>query len=425
MSVCGPEATTLALFVSDVDVVGGSERQALLLARTLVGRGVPVDLITCTSPELLRPPRRWVERRDGVRLVRLPRLLVEPVAGALLGARRGALRGLVAVGLMMGAIAARIGRALDLPVVVKLAGAGAAGDMAALARLPAADRARVLDDLRRAHVVCVTEAVAREALAAGLPAARLARIPNGVDLAAVSCAAPARLHEGPTALFPTALFPTAVFPTAPFPTALFVGRLDPAKGADTLVQAFAAVARDVPDAALLLAGEGPERPALEALAARLGLGPRVRFLGRRDDPFALLRGATVVVVPSRSEGLSNTLLEALAAGCAVVASGIDPNREVTGDDAALLVPPDDPAALAAALTQALRDPDLRARLGAAARARAADFAIERVADEYLALLARLGPPPDPGRVRVARGLARARLDDLLRTGQRALRRALG
>ncbi|MCO5171740.1 MAG: glycosyltransferase [Planctomycetes bacterium] len=331
----------LAVFVGDVDVVGGSERQALLLARTLTRRGVPVDVLTCTSPGPLRLPRRWAERRDGARLVRLPRLLLEPAAGALLAPRRGDLRGLHGVGLMMGVIAARVGRALDLPVTVKLAGAGAAGDMVALARLPAPDRARVLADLRRTHLVCVSEEVAAEALAAGVEAERVVRIPNGVDLG------PDVAQADPGAA----------------PTVLFVGRLDPAKGADDLLRAFARLAGG--GARLVLAGDGPERPALERLARDLGVADRVDLLGRRDDVPALLRGATVVAVPSRSEGLSNALLEALAAGCAVVATAIGPNREAAGD-AALLAPPGDVAALAGALARARRPrPAAGARRGRA------------------------------------------------------------
>ncbi len=382
----------LALFVTDVDALGGSERQTLLLARTLARRGVSVDVITDTTPGLLRLPARWVERRDGARLVRLPRLLVEPAAGALLAGQRGSLRGLVAVGLMMGAIAARIGRALDLPVVVKLAGAGAAGDVAALRRLSPADQRAVLTDLRTTHVVCVTEEVAREALGVGLPPERLVRIPNGVDL-------PAQVAPEPA-------------PDRAERAVLFLGRLDRAKGVDTLVRAFARVAPARPGVALRIAGEGPERAALERLSAALGVAPRVQLLGRRDDPLALLRAATVVAVPSRSEGMSNALLEAMAAGRAVVASSIAANREATGDDAALLVPPDDPDALGDALGRALDDAALRARLGAAARARAGGFGIERVADDYLRLLDRLGPPPARGPLALVAGLARARARDL-------------
>lgn len=391
--------TRLALLVTDADALGGSERQTLLLARTLARRGVPVDVITCTSPGLLTPPRRWVEARDGVRLVRLPRLLLEPVAGALLAAERRSLRGLVAVGLMMGAIAARLGRALDLPVVVKLAGAGRAGDVAALERLAPADRTGVLADLRTTHVVCVTEEVAREAVAAGLSPARLVRLPNGVDAAAIAAAPATDLDLGPTVLF--------------------LGRLDPAKGVDTLLRAFADVARQVTDATLLVAGEGPERPGLELLAAALGLEGRVRFLGRRSDPFGLLRQATVVAVPSRSEGMSNTLLEAMAAGRAVVASAIPANREAAGDGA-LLVPPDDAAALGRALVRALQDAELRDALGAAARARvAARFSIDRVAEGYLELVERLGPPPARGPLALVVGLARARALDVRRVLARA------
>lgn len=389
-------ATGLAIFVTDVDVIGGSERQALLLARALARRGVPVELITSTSPGLLRLPARWTERRHGYRLRRLPQLLLEPAAGALLGAHRRSLRGLYAIGLMMGTIASRVGRALGLPVVVRLAGAGEAGDMAALGRLAEVDRAQALADLRRTNVVCVTDELTREALSAGLDPERLSRVPNGVDVEAVAAAPIVRLR-------------------GEAPTVLFLGRLDRAKGADTLVRAFAAVIQEVPTARLVLAGEGPERGPLEALVGALGLGSCVDLLGRRDDPFGLLRGATVAALPSRSEGMSNTLLEALAAGCPVVATGIDANREVAGDaGAALLVPPDAPGALADALVRLLRDHDLRAALGRAARARAADFAIDRVAEATLAVFERLGPPPARGAVEVAAGLTRARARDVSR-----------
>lgn len=165
-------------------------------------------------------------------------------------------------------------------------------------------------------------------------------------------------------------------------TVLAVARLVPQKGIDVLVRAAAQL-----DATVLVAGDGPERAALEAEAAG-----RVQFLGRRTDVPALLASAGVFVLPSRYEGTSLALLEAMGAGKAVVATAIGGNDELVRDGIdGLLVPPDDADALAAALGRLLDDPQLRARLGAAAAARvAAEFsaagATERVVSVYREIL---------------------------------------
>ena len=180
---------------------------------------------------------------------------------------------------------------------------------------------------------------------------------------------------------------------------LFAGRLDPQKGVDVLLDALAAL--PAPRPRVLLAGEGPEEGALRDRAARLGVAADVSFLGRRIDVAGLLRGATVCCLPSRSEGLSNTLLEALAAGTPVVASDLASFSEVTGSDAtgdpaALLVPQGDPAALARALARVLSDPALRQRLAAAGSQRVQAYAMDRVVQAHLELLERLPSPRPPG-----------------------------
>ena len=165
-------------------------------------------------------------------------------------------------------------------------------------------------------------------------------------------------------------------------TVLAVARLVHQKGIDVLIRAAAQV-----DATVLVAGDGPERPALETAAP-----DSVRFLGHRTDVPALLADADVFVLPSRYEGTSLALLEAMGAGKAVVASAIGGNDELVRDEVdGLLVPADDPDALAAALRRLLDDPQLRERLGAAAAARvAADFsaaaAAQRVAAVYREVL---------------------------------------
>jgi glycosyltransferase involved in cell wall biosynthesis len=150
------------------------------------------------------------------------------------------------------------------------------------------------------------------------------------------------------------------------PMVLAVARLDPQKGHRHLL----AAATDVPGAMFVLAGDGPERPALEALASTLGVADRVRFLGTRDDVPELLAASDAVVLPSLYEGLPISALEAMAARRPVVATAIGGTDEAVVDgETGLLVPPADPAALAAALRRVLEDAALARRLGAAGRER--------------------------------------------------------
>ena len=120
----------------------------------------------------------------------------------------------------------------------------------------------------------------------------------------------------------------------------------------------------------MIAGEGPERSALEAQARTLGLADRVVLLGYRDDVCDLLASCDLFVLPSLFEGLPLSVLEAMAAGKPVVATAIGGTDEaVVHGETGLLVPPADAASLAKAIRTALSDPRLSQRLGAAGRAR--------------------------------------------------------
>ena len=179
-----------------------------------------------------------------------------------------------------------------------------------------------------------------------------------------------------------------------------LGRLTEQKGQRTLLQAIATLSRDLPDLVLFLAGAGPLREALEAEAARLGLADRVRFLGVRRDRATLYAAMDVFVLPSRWEGLSLALVEAMGAGRAIVATNVGGNPEVVHDgQTGLLVPPDDPTALAGALGKLARDRALRTSLGDAAAVDArARFSIDQHVAQLSALyrqgLARQLPRPD-------------------------------
>jgi glycosyltransferase involved in cell wall biosynthesis len=159
-----------------------------------------------------------------------------------------------------------------------------------------------------------------------------------------------------------------------------VGRLHEQKGWDVLCRAAPLVRRQLPEAVFTVVGDGPERGALEALPECA----EVRFVGYRSRAASLIPAFDVLAVPSRYEGLGLVPLEALFHGVPVVATSIEGLGEVLGD-CAVLVPPDDPEALAAGIVRAASDEQLRAELSVRGRKRAERlFTAERMAEETLA-----------------------------------------
>ena len=148
-----------------------------------------------------------------------------------------------------------------------------------------------------------------------------------------------------------------------------VARLVPQKGIDVLIRALAQTSGAAQDWTLTLVGDGPEREALERQVLQAGLEEKVHFLGFRPDPQTSLLQASVFVLPSRYEGMPNALLEAMAVGLAVVVTDASPGplEVVEAGVSGLVVPSDEPAALADALDRLAAQPQLRERLGAAAR----------------------------------------------------------
>jgi sugar transferase (PEP-CTERM/EpsH1 system associated) len=166
-----------------------------------------------------------------------------------------------------------------------------------------------------------------------------------------------------------------------------VGRLVPVKDHGTLLKATARMFAAVPQVRLLVVGEGPLRAELEALARELQIVDRVMFLGHRNDVPDLLPLMDVVALSSLHEGSSLTLLEAMAAGRAVVATAVGGNPELVLDGVTgLLVPARSPEALADAIVTLLRDPALRASMGQAGKNRVKEhFSIETMLQSYESL----------------------------------------
>lgn len=177
------------------------------------------------------------------------------------------------------------------------------------------------------------------------------------------------------------------------PRLLCIGRLAVQKGFDVVLKALASIACRFPRVRLVLAGDGPERPRLERQVAELGLGSRVEFLGwvSPDAVPALLNTATMVLMPSRWEGLPSVVLQASIMARPIVATPVGGLSEVVAhQQTALLVPPDNPARLAEAIEFLLGHPEVAAQMGQAARQRVQEvFTWERCVDAYDNLYRRL------------------------------------
>lgn len=222
------------------------------------------------------------------------------------------------------------------------------------------------------HVVAVSERVAEYARQEfRVPVDRLTTIPNGVDLA----------HFRPTTR-PARSTEVVIGCTA---------RLHRKNDHDSLLKAFAQIAPEWPDARLLLVGRGPEEGRLRVLADRLELSARVRFAGERADVASSLEEMDLYAQSSIAEGMPNSILEAMAAGLPVVATAVGGTPEVVvADETGLLVPPGDPAAMAAALMTLLTDRAKAEAFGRAGRARVeAEFGEATMLRRVEALLDRL------------------------------------
>jgi len=171
-----------------------------------------------------------------------------------------------------------------------------------------------------------------------------------------------------------------------------IGRLAPQKGQQYLIDAVPAILARVPDAHFLILGEGPLGESLAAQVESAGLGHAVHLLGVRNDVRDVLLGSDLFVLPSLWEGLPNVVLEAMAAGLAVVATAVDGTPELVRDgETGVLIPPARPDLLAAAVSDLLADPAHAARLGQAGQQRAlAHFSRRRNVQAYLDLYASIG-----------------------------------
>jgi glycosyltransferase involved in cell wall biosynthesis len=367
------------LYLIDSLGPGGAERSLAAMAPAYVGRGIELDVGFLVG----RPGVHADLEAAGARLFPLDgpggRAGWAWRAERLIAARRP---DLVHTTLFEADVAGRIGAGLaGVPVVSSLVNVAYGPDHAAT---PGVRRwklhgAQLVDAATARRVVrfhANTRYIA-DVMAPRLrvPRDRLEVIPRGRDprrLGRRDPARRARVRAGLGVAHDTALL-------------VAVARHEHQKGLDALLEALPGVLGQVPGTRLALAGrDGNQTPLLRAIVRRLGLEEAVVFLGPRDDVPDLLCAADAVVIPSRWEGLSNVLIEAMALEAPVVASDLPTLEDAADDDTAVLVPPADPARLAPAIVATLADPDAARRRTAAARARfMARFTVDHVADQML------------------------------------------
>ena len=167
-----------------------------------------------------------------------------------------------------------------------------------------------------------------------------------------------------------------------------VSRLSHEKGVDVLIEAFARVREHVPEAELVLVGDGAERQTLEKRATELGLADHIQFFGMRDDVAQLLTDLDLFVLPSRTEGLPLAVLEAMAASLPIVATAVGGvPQALRHGEAGVLVPPEEPEVLAQAIVRLAANGQHMAHLGSAARKEyEAHYAVSRMVDAYEAIM---------------------------------------
>ena len=363
----------IMLVIDELDI-GGTEQQLLELVRHLP-RARYTPLVCC-----FRYGRKAAEIEQlGIPVVHLPK------------------RGRVDVGLLRRLVKLMRSERVDI-VHTFLIGANLWGRLAALiARVPviiASERnvdvwevpvkrhiGRVLAGFTD-RLVANAEAVRTYLIGQGVDPKRVVTIRNGVDL---------RRFETPLDVGAIrqslGVLPDEVL-------AAVVARLEPQKGHDTVVEAAARLREQCPRLRFLFVGGGSRETSLPELVARRGLADRIVFTGFRTDSAELIRAANLSILVSTREGLSNTLLESLAAGRPVIASRVGGNAEVVSPDVGLLIPPQDPAALASALASLIADSESAARMGARGQERARrEFAVGRMVAETAALYESLDGAP--------------------------------
>ena len=357
----------------------GAEGQALAQGLELARRGHVVHVVTREIPgyPVVDEDYRgvFIHRRVRTRAIG-PLFGLSFVAGVMSALRR--LRGEIDLihthqGLWE-AVATGLAhlRMRDVPTLVQPASSGYYGEADELIRTRGASLLRQVI-LANTAFAAISADIERQWSGLGVPAGRLVRTASGVDAV--------RFRPGPSAVEAELL---------PRPRVIFTGRMHPQKNIPLLLDAWTTVARRS-SANLILVGPGDDRRKLEELAGALGIADRVQFTGGVPDPSDYLRAADLFVLPSVAEGMSNSLLEAMATALPCVASRIAGNTDlIESGRQGRLVESAEAGAWSATILELLEDPESARQLGAAARRRIdEEFALPVVVDRYIELYRRM------------------------------------
>ncbi len=372
-------------------IIGGAEKQAQVLSKKLIEKGQRVNLVTGWWK--FGTPRK--ETIDGVKVFR------NFCGWGILGItshRTIRMIGGIVYAISLGAYLLIHGREYDVihvhqflypafvslligkevlkkPVIVKSASSGSTSDIQRLKRVPSGhiQLKFLLKELE--HLIAVSEATGEDFKQIGYPESRISYIPNGVDSPVQEKVTYHQVSQ-----------------------AITITRLSQEKGVDVLLKAWAEVIREQKNLKLLILGSGPLGPELKRLSNFLGIAESVDFVGSIQDARNYLKESDLFVLSSRSEGMSNALLEAMSYGIPCVATRVGGNSELLGGDEdtridgyqvgrnGLLVDSNDARGLSKAILYFIRNEPLREEMGRRARRFIQEnYSIDLVAQRYISL----------------------------------------
>ncbi len=373
-------------------IIGGAEKQAQVLSKKLVEKGVRVNLITGWWK--FGTPRR--ETIDGIKVFRnfcgwgmlgiskprTIRMLGGMIYAISLGAYllfHGREYDVIHVHqfLYPAFVSLLIGkRILKKPVMVKSASSGLTSDIQRLRMLPYGHLQLKFLLKQLDHLVAVSEATGEDFKQIRYPESRISYIPNGVDVPVQEKTAYHQVTQ-----------------------VITVTRLSEEKGVDVLLKAWADVVREEKNLKLLIVGSGPLEPKMKSLSHSLGIAELADFVGSIRDVANYLRASDLFVLSSRSEGMSNALLEAMSYGIPCIATNVGGNAELLGREGkdfrsgefviakhGLLVNPDDVNGLSGAILYLLRHRERSEELGRRGKGFVKEnYSIDSIADRYILL----------------------------------------
>ncbi len=377
-------------------IIGGAERQAQLLAKRLIEKGVTVNLVTgwwkfgTSRKEMIDGIRIFRNfcfwGMFGIKSHRMIRMLGGITYAISLGLYlflRGRAYDIIHVHqfLYPAFVSVFMGKkVLKKPVLVKSASSGITSDIGRLRQLPLGcfQLNFLLKELD--HLVAISKATGRDFEKIGYSESRISYIPNGVEIPVIGEKTYAQVSRVTT-----------------------ITRLSQEKGVDVLLKAWAEVVQEEKNLKLLIVGNGPLESGLRTLSRSLGILASVDFVGAVQDASSYLMDSDLFVLSSRSEGMSNALLEAMSYAIPCIATNVGGNTEAVGGEEkeipkgeyviarnGLLINPDDVKGLSDAVLFFIRNQNEREKLGKRGRIHVnKNYSIDLIVSQYIALYRRI------------------------------------